>query len=48
MSMGQKWARFEKEYLPSDCNSNPKIWMIDGAGGDLLVRKVILKVQFFH
>ena len=34
-------GRFEKEYLPSD----NKIWITGGAGGDLSVRKGILKIR---
>ena len=45
MPRGQKWALFEKEHLPSDWTSKTKIWMTGGAGGDLLVRKEILKTD---
>ena len=47
MSRGQKWARFEKEYLPSDFISDTKMWNTGEAGGDLLVRKGILKYSNF-
>ena len=43
MSRGQNWAHFEKEDLRSDWTSDTKIWITGGAGGDLLVRKGILK-----
>ena len=43
MSSGQKWARFDKEYIPYDWTSETKIWLIGGSRGDLLVRKGILK-----
>ena len=47
MSMDQKWARFEKEYLSYDWTSDTKIWIIGGGGGDILVRKGILKNSNF-
>ena len=45
--MDQKWARLEKEYLPSDWNSDAKIWMEDVQGGDLSAHKIILKIRIF-
>ena len=47
MSRGQKRAWFEKEYLSSDWISDTKIWMTGGGGGDILVRKGILKKSDF-
>ena len=43
MSMGQKWAQFEKEYTPSDWASGTKIGLAGEVGGDLSVRKGILE-----
>ena len=43
MSRSQKWARFDKEYIPYDWIYDTKIWMTGGVGGNLLVRKGILK-----
>ena len=37
----------DKEYLPSDWNSDTKFWNIDGAGGDILVHKGFLKIHSF-
>ena len=47
MSRGQKLMRFEKKYTPSDCNSDTKIWMVGGEGGDLWVCKWMLKYLNF-
>ena len=47
MSRDQKWARFEKEYIPYDWNFDTKIWMICGEGGDLSVCKGIMKDSIF-
>ena len=47
MSGGQKWTQFEKEYMPSDCTSDTKILMTDGAGDDLSVCNEIFKIQNF-
>ena len=47
MSRGQKWAQFEKGYLPSDCNSDTKIEITGEAGDDISVCKGILKNRFF-
>ena len=44
MSRDQKWAPFEKEYLPSDWTSDTKFLTTGGARGDLTVRKGILKI----
>ena len=41
MSRGQKWAWFEKEYLPSDWTYEDKFSMTGGVGGDLSVSKGI-------
>ena len=42
MSTGQKWVRFEIEYLPSDWSYDAKIWMEDAEVFDLSARKSIL------
>ena len=47
VSRGHKWARFEKEYLPYFWAFDTKIWMTGEAGGDLSVRKGILKYSNF-
>ena len=47
MSLGQKCARLDKEYLPSDWTSNANISMADIQGDDLSARKRILKIGFF-
>ena len=38
VATGQTWARFEKEYLHSDCNPDANIWMEDVQWGDLSAR----------
>ena len=43
MSRGQKWANFEKEYIPSDWTYDTKFCVTGGEGGDLSIRKGILK-----
>ena len=43
MSKGQKWARFDKEYIPSDWNSESNIYMVDVQWSDISDRKRILK-----
>ena len=45
MSRGPKWARFGKEYLPSDWTSDTIFLMTGGAGCDLSVRTGILIIQ---
>ena len=47
MSLGQKWAQLEKEYLPSEWNSEAKIWMANVQGGDISGRKKTLKYSKF-
>ena len=47
MSRGQKWAHFEKKYLPYDWTYDTKIWIIGETGGDLSVRKGISNLQIF-
>ena len=42
MSLGQKWAQFEKEYLSYDWTSEDKIWMPDVQGCDISAHKNIL------
>ena len=41
VSTGQNWAQLDKEYLHADWNSDTKIWMEGGQGGDLSARKMI-------
>ena len=41
VSVGQKWARFEKEYLPFDWSSEANILIEDVKGGDISARKNI-------
>ena len=47
MSRGQKLARSEKEYIPSDWTSDTKILMTGDAEGDFSVCKGILKYSNF-
>ena len=47
MSVGQKRARLENVYLPSDWTSDTKILITGWAGGDILAHKRILKNRIF-
>ena len=47
MSPGQKWADFEKEYLPSEWSSGTNILMSDVEGGDLSAHKIIIYIIIY-
>ena len=42
VSIGQKWARLEKEYQHNDCTYDTKIWVAGEKRCDLSARKRII------